>query len=207
LKKKQSSTNDLHIKAPRPSITSRSNSISASQNKAVIPTSRQSTNQKQIDEIHALLVRLDLAERRAKNTHESVLRHKQAGRLEESLDAEESFHAFSLEVSKLKKTILYKENTTLNNNNNNNSKSQNGSMLKKSASEPSPTVRSRECKIHNNNQPPVDTSSYNDEGDCVPEGIIYHRIKVSKRPVQHVRMTSKQLFLFNVIFKMLWTPA
>lgn len=47
---------------------------------------------------------------------------------------------------------------------------------------------SRECKLPNKTtQPPVIVSDYNDEGECVPEGIITNRLMVSETTFLLVR--------------------
>lgn len=54
----------------------------------------------------ALSVRLSLAERNASMAKNQMIVHKMNSQSEEALDAEESYHAFCLEISKLKKKII-----------------------------------------------------------------------------------------------------
>ena len=86
---------------------------------------------------------------------------------EGATDAEEEYHAASLEISQLKKQLKQIENNI-----------SNASQQRKAKE----TVKlSRECKAPlDKPPPPVDATSFNDDGECVPEGIIGHRLKVFK---------------------------
>eukprot|EP00111_Clytia_hemisphaerica_P005158 TCONS_00014845-protein len=122
----------------------------------------------------SLLVRLQIAERNAVKSKENYFSWKIEGRLDDALDAEEDYHAFSLEVSKLKKKILQLEKESSNGN---------GTATRRgSKTETISTTVTRECKlghqIKKSGNEFVDKSCYNDDGDCVPEGIINHRRQV-----------------------------
>jgi len=122
----------------------------------------------------SLLVRLQIAERNAVKSKENYFSWKIEGRLDDALDAEEDYHAFSLEVSKLKKKILQLEKES---SNGNETATRRGSKTAKTT-----TAFTRECKLGHQNKKSgnefVDKSCYNDDGDCVPEGIINHRRQV-----------------------------
>ncbi|XP_066917721.1 uncharacterized protein [Clytia hemisphaerica] len=122
----------------------------------------------------SLLVRLQIAERNAVKSKENYFSWKIEGRLDDALDAEEDYHAFSLEVSKLKKKILQLEKESSNGNET--------ATRRGSKTETISTTVTRECKlgyqIKKSGNEFVDKSCYNDDGDCVPEGIINHRRQV-----------------------------
>ena len=54
----------------------------------------------------ALSVRLSLAEKNASMAKDQMVVHQMKNQPEEALDAEENYHAFCLEISKLKKKII-----------------------------------------------------------------------------------------------------
>ena len=124
--------------------------------------------EKNLEEIKAgLLVRLELAEIKANEAEKNKIYLIQMGDNEGATDAEEEYHAASLEMSQLKKQLKQIENNI-----------SNASQQRKAKE----TVKlSRECKAPlDKPPPPVDTTSFNDDGECVPEGIISHRLKVIK---------------------------
>lgn len=123
---------------------------------------------KNYEEIKAgLLVRLELAENKANEAEKSKTYLIQMDDNEGAADAEEEYHAASLEISQLKKQLKQIENNI-----------SNASQQRKAKE----TVKlSRECKAPlDKPPPPVDATSFNDDGECVPEGIISHRLKVIK---------------------------
>ena len=137
---------------------------------------------------------LRYAEDRVKECRNRLDKLNSQGRDEEALEAEEEYHAASLELSRIKrKALQIQANKTQSNFDHDSRRSSSSSggypAAVRSISESwdctrapsSMTKLSRECKAPMKNPPPaVDPDSFNDEGEFVPEGSVLNRLKVSK---------------------------
>lgn len=119
------------------------------------------------EEKFGLLERLEMIERKAdqaKLDHDSLV---QAGRDTEALHVEEEFKAAFQEMTRMKKRLKQLDVETTN------------SHQKQISSNDSAKL-SRECKAPMTKPPPpVNVDEFNDDGECVPEGIINNRLKVA----------------------------